>query len=317
MRLTSTQLVDANWNKMKNGDLAQLADYALTKGVDLLVWYNSGGPHNKVEEAPRDLMHKREERRAAFAKLQELGIKGIKVDFFQSDKQAIIQQYIDILEDAADFKLVVNFHGCTLPKGWRRTYPNLLTMEAVRGGECYKFDPSYPDRAPAHLAILPFTRGVVGPTDYTPGGFSENTHPHKTTFGFELALPLILESGITHYTDTPEKILGLPGYAVKWLKELPTVWDETKMLAGYPGEYAVIARRKGKNWFIAGINGQSKQQTVNLNFAEFILPGSQLSLIEDENGSLTQKTITIADKLKQITIPGYGGFAGHTEQNTP
>lgn len=310
-------LVDANWNRMENGNLTQLTDYAKTKGVDLLVWYNSGGPHNTVEEEPRDLMHEREKRRAEFAKLQKLGIKGIKVDFFQSDKQAIIQQYIDLLEDAADYELVVNFHGCTLPKGWRRTYPNLLTMEAVKGGECYKFDGSFPDGAPAHLAILPFTRGVVGPTDYTPGGFSENTHPHETTYGFELALPLILESGIIHYTDTPEKTIGLPEYAVEWLRDLPATWDETRMLGGYPGEYVVMARRKGEDWFLAGINGQSKPQTVVLDIAKFAPTGSRLWVIQDQDGDLVEQSISVDKRKVRITMPAYGGFTGRTDHSVP
>ncbi|MEQ8704964.1 MAG: glycoside hydrolase family 97 catalytic domain-containing protein [Phaeodactylibacter sp.] len=314
-------LVDANWDRMQNGDLAQLADYAKTKGVDLLVWYNSGGPHNSVEEAPRDRMHLRDSRRAEFAKLQKLGIKGIKVDFFQSDKQELIKQYIGILEDAADFELIVNFHGCTLPKGWRRTYPNLLTMEAVRGGECYKFDASYPERAPAHLAMLPFTRGVVGPTDYTPGGFSDNTHPHKTTYGFELALPLVLESGIIHYTDTPEKIIGLPDYAVNWLRDLPATWEETRLLAGYPGQYAIVARRKGQIWYLGGINGQAQQQSVVLDLNALLPTGSRLEIIQDQrpgsSPALSQKTIAIDQRAVRITLPAFGGFVGCATNQQP
>jgi hypothetical protein len=308
-------LVDANWNQMENGDLAQLADYARSKAVDLLVWYNSGGPHNTVEEEPRDQMHVKTRRRTAFSDLQKLGVKGIKVDFFQSDKQAIIQQYIDILEDAADFELVVNFHGCTLPKGWRRTYPNLLTMEAVRGGECYKFDASYPEKAPAHLAILPFTRGVVGPTDYTPGGFTRNTHAHKTTYGFELALPLVLESGIIHYTDTPEKILSLPDYAIEWLRELPAVWEETKILAGYPGNYVVVARRSGQKWYLAGINGQGTQQSVVLDLNAFAPLGSRLEIIQDQGSdaqSLSKGDIAIDKRSIRLELTPFGGFVGYT-----
>lgn len=125
-------LVDANWNRMQNGTMEELAAYAKTKNVGLFLWYNSGGKHNVVTEEPRNLMDNSEARRAEFERISKLGIKGIKVDFFQSDKQDIIRQYTDILKDAADFKLLVNFHGCTMPKGWRRTWPNLLSMEAVR-----------------------------------------------------------------------------------------------------------------------------------------------------------------------------------------
>ncbi len=189
-------LVDANWNRMKNGDLEKLAAYAKEKGVQLLVWYNSGGPNNVVTEEPRDLMHTPEARREAFAMLRDLGVAGVKIDFFQSDKQPIIQQYIDILEDAAEYQLLVNFHGCTLPRGWARTYPHLLTMEAVFGAEAYKFAERYPAYAPTHNTILPFTRNVVGSMDFTPVALSMSTHPRRTTTAHELALPVVFESGL-------------------------------------------------------------------------------------------------------------------------
>ena len=133
-------LVDANWNIMKNGTIHDLIAYARSKGVGLLLWYNSGGPHNSVTEQPRGTMDIRDVRRFEFERLKQWGIKGVKIDFFQSDKQDIMQLYLDILKDAADYQLMVYFHGCTLPRGWERTYPNLMTMEAVRGAECYSFD---------------------------------------------------------------------------------------------------------------------------------------------------------------------------------
>ena len=308
-------LVDANWNHMENGDLEKLAKYAEKKNIGLLVWYNSGGKHNEVPEEPRDLMDNTKARKKEFEKIAGMGIKGIKVDFFQSDKQGIIQQYTDILKDAADHHLVVNFHGCTLPKGWRRTWPNLLTMEAVRGGECYRFDSKYPESAPSHLAIVPFTRNAVGPADYTPGGFSDNTYPHLTTFAFELALPVVFESGIMHYKDTPEQTMALPVYAINFLKEMPVVWDDTKYIAGYPGKDAVIARRKGKRWYIAGINGEAfeKELTIDLSITgdapssvEIISDGAsarelQYDSLDSNNGKLT------------IHMKPFGGFAGFWE----
>ncbi len=237
-------LVDANWNRMKNGNIEKLVKYADDKNVGLLLWYNSGGKHNVVEEEPRDLMDDAKTRRKEFERISKMGIKGIKVDFFQSDKQEIIGQYVGILKDAAEFGLLVNCHGCTLPKGWRRTWPNLVSMESVRGAECYKFAPEFPAKGPSHITILPFTRNAVGPCDYTTGGFSDSEYPHLTTYGFELALPLILESGIMHHSDSPEMTLSLPSYAVDFLKEIPVTWDDTKYLAGYPGKDVVIARKK-------------------------------------------------------------------------
>ncbi len=160
-------LVDANWNIMHGGDLEQLVAYAAERGVGLLVWYNSAGPHNTVTEQPRDLMFDRDIRRAEFARLEGLGVRGVKVDFFQSDKPDIIRLYLDILQDAADYHLMVDFHGSTIPRGWSRTYPNLMTMEGVRGAESYTFDPTYSDNAPLQNTILPFTRNVIGPMDYS------------------------------------------------------------------------------------------------------------------------------------------------------
>ncbi|MEO1624153.1 MAG: glycoside hydrolase family 97 catalytic domain-containing protein, partial [Bacteroidota bacterium] len=303
-------LVDANWNRMKNGSLEQLAKYAQTKDIGLLAWYNSGGPHNTVEEAPRDLMLDADMRKQEFERLQKMGIRGIKVDFFQSDKQAIIQQYIDLLEDAATYQLLVNFHGCTLPRGWRRTYPHLMTMEAVRGGECYIFAPEYPTRGPAHISALPFTRGVVGPTDYTPGGFSNNNHPHLTTHGFELALPFLIESGITHMVEKPAALQSLPDFAQELLRELPVVWDETRFIAGYPGKEAVLARRKANKWYISGINGEAKSKALDVDLSSLLEGSASISIIRD--GQKVDDLILEKKQLDQtplrLDLPAYGGF---------
>ncbi|MGD2094987.1 MAG: glycoside hydrolase family 97 N-terminal domain-containing protein, partial [Phycisphaerales bacterium] len=154
-------LIDANWTIMKNGTIHDLIAYAKEKGVGLFFWYNSGGPHNQVTEKPRGAMFNGDVRRFELDMLKRWGIKGIKVDFFQSDKQDIIRLYHDILKDAADYQIMVNFHGCTLPRGWSRTYPHLMTMEAVKGEECYSFDRLYPKMALSLNTIVPFTRNAV------------------------------------------------------------------------------------------------------------------------------------------------------------
>ena len=258
-------LVDANWNLMKNGDLKKLVEYANEKGVGILVWYNSGGPHNEVGEQLRDAMHLRERRREEFKKLHDWGVKGVKIDFFQSDKPHIIKLYHEILEDAADFNILCNFHGCTLPRGWRRTYPHLMSMEAVRGAECYSFDRSYPEAAPWHNTILPFTRNVVGPMDYTPVAFTDQTYPHITTNAHELALSVVFESGIVHFADKPDAYLEAPDFIRSFLRQIPVTWDQTRLLAGYPGKYSVIARQKDETWYIGAINGQEQEQQVALD----------------------------------------------------
>ncbi len=309
-------LVDANWNRMKNGTMEELAAYAASREVGLFLWYNSGGKHNVVTEEPRDLMADPEARRAEFERISQMGIKGIKVDFFQSDKQAIIQQYIDILQDAAECKLLVNFHGCTMPRGWRRTWPNLLSMESVRGEECYIFDPRFPELAPPNMSIIPFTRNAVGPVDYTPGGFSDNTYPHLTTYGFELALPVILESGILHLADTPERTLGLPDPAVDFLKEIPVVWDDTRFLAGYPGKDVVIARKSGSRWYIAGVNGENISKQLSVDLSVLGAPPAGIELIVDGEGPGDLQSTTlkpVEGELKLLLLP-YGGFAGYWEE---
>lgn len=305
-------LVDANWNNMKNGTLEDLAAYAKTKNVDLLVWYNSGGKHNSVEEAPRDLMFERTVRRNEFERIQEMGIKGIKVDFFQSDKPVIINQYVEILEDAADYELLVNFHGCTLPKGWRRTYPNLMTMEAILGGEAYIFSEEYPTKSPAHITTIPFLRGVAGPTDYTPGGFASIKMPHLTTYSFEAALPIVIESGITHYVSSPEIVASLPSFAVDLLKEVPSVWEATKYLYGYPGKEVVIARKSGNRWYIGGINGENKAKTLRIDLSAIAKADDAIALIidGDDARSLEQQNRQLKGTFLEVEVMPFGGFVG-------
>lgn len=303
-------LVDANWNKMINGDLKKIVKYAQSKGVGILLWYNSGGKHNVVKEAPRDLMDERRIRRREFARISEMGVKGIKVDFFQSDKQVIIKQYIEILEDAADYQLLVNFHGCTLPKGWRRTYPHLMTMEAVRGGESYIFDRNFPKQSPAHISTIPFLRNVVGSVDYTPGGFSNNHYAHLTTYGFELALPVIIESGICHFVEKPDRVYQLPGFAVEILREMPVVWDETRFLSGYPGKDVVIARRSGENWYIGGINSETTAKKIKPALEKIGIRGKSVEIIHDGTSpnELVYEIIGQEKAIPEINMPGLGGF---------
>ena len=303
-------LIDANWNRMKNGALKKLVKYANEKNIGLLIWYNSGGKHNVITEEPRDLMYNRDIRLKEFERISKLGIKGIKVDFFQSDKQEIIRQYIGILEDAAKYHLVVNFHGCTLPRGWRRTYPNLLTMEAFRGAENYKYDEKYPEAAPSMITTIPFVRGVVGSTDYTPLTLSNSKYPHLTTNGFELALPVIIESGLLHCSEN-QKVLRNQSNSVKsYLKEIPATWDEIKYLSGYPGKDVVLARRKGSKWFIAGINGEKKSKVFKLDLAKFQLKRKEITLITDAliGKAVKMEKTDIIDGKITINILPFGGF---------
>ncbi|MDA3821205.1 MAG: glycoside hydrolase family 97 catalytic domain-containing protein [Bacteroidales bacterium] len=306
-------LVDANWNNMKDGNVSEAISYGNRKGIGTLLWYNSGGAHNEVSEEPRDKMWDPEIRKAEFEKIAKWGAKGVKVDFFQSDKQEIIKQYLGILKDAAANNILVNFHGCTLPRGWNRTYPNMLTLEAARGAESYKFAPEYPENAPWHNTVLPFTRNAVGPMDFTPVCLSDVTYPHLTSFAHELALPVIFESGITHMADKVEMYLSMPEYAKDFLMNVPAVWDELKFIDGYPGEFIVLARRSGDTWYVAGLNGNNSETKLSLN-TSFLEEGDyNFRMIADGayRNAMNFGVATISTKqIIKIPAIAYGGFVG-------
>jgi len=304
-------LVDANWDLMEGGNIEQLVKYADSKNVGILMWYNSGGAHNKVTERPRDIMADPVKRKEEFKKLAGWGVKGVKVDFFQSDKQGIIRQYFDILKDAADNNIMVNFHGCTLPRGWNRTWPNLVSMEAVRGAECYGFDSLFTSLAPTHNATIAFTRNVVGSMDYTPVTFTDQRFPHITTFGHELALSVLFESGIVHFADRVSAFRELPSVPKDFLKNLPVAWDESLLIAGDPGKYCVMARRKGKTWYIAGINGTNEPQHWMLDLDRLKKEKLEGTMITDGPDGKSFKTspfgINAADQL-HVGALARGGF---------
>jgi hypothetical protein len=305
-------LVDANWTIMEDGNIHEVLRYANQKNIGVLLWYNSGGPHNVVTEKPRDTLTYEPVRQFELKMLRDWGVKGIKVDFFQSDKQATIDLYQSILKDAAANRIMLNFHGCTLPRGWDRRHPHLMSMEAVRGEECYIFDPKYPEAAPVQNAILPFTRNAVGPMDYTPVGFSDNRYPHLTTVAHELALAVLFESGWLHFTDKAEAYLSLPSEPKQFLKEVPVAWDDTRFVAGYPGEFAVLARRKGKTWYIAGINGtkQPKQLSVKPG-AWLAAPRYAVTVIGDGQTARTfqsqSRNLSKGEQFEVNMLPA-GGF---------
>ena len=229
-------LIDAEWDRMRGGDIEDALAYARQKGVRPIVWYNSSTNWINGAPTPYYRLNDREDRRREFQWLRDNGAAGVKVDFFRGDKVEDMDYYLDILEDAAEYSLTVNFHGATLPRGWQRTYPHMVSVEAVYGAEWYNNTPLLTTEAARHNATLPFTRNVVGPMDYTPGTFSDSQHPHITTDCHELALTILFESGIQHMPDRPETYRSLPGKVRSLLSTLPSAWDDTRLLAGYPGD---------------------------------------------------------------------------------
>ena len=307
-------LIDAFWDTQIGNDLLKdLAGYAKSKNVGVLVWYNSAGEWNTTPIDPKNRLLSHEDRIKEFGWLKEIGIKGIKVDFFGGDGQSMMAYYQDILEDAAKYQLLVNFHGCTIPRGWNRTYPNLVTMESVKGFEFTTFEQANADQVVSHCAMLPFTRNVVGPMDFTPVSFLETPNiERKTSNAFELALSVIFQSGVQHYALLPEDFEKVPSFIKKFLKDLPASWDDIKYIDGYPGEHVVLARKSSKGWHIAGINANPESIELNLDLS-FISNQVQESvvLITDgkDNRSFVQKDIELDSNGKlNIEIQPNGGF---------
>ena len=253
-------LVDADWDrKIGDAKMKELADYAKTKNVGLLAWYNSSGAWNDTEYSPKSALLTKQARAKEFARMKAIGVKGLKVDFFGGDGASMQAYYVDLLKETAAAGLLLNFHGATLPRGWARTYPNLLTAEAVKGLEFTTFTQEDQDKVPRHAAMLPFARNLFDPMDFTPMVFADIPNIKRATRnGFELAESVVFLSGIQHFAETPEGMATVPAYVKGLLRELPRHWDEVRFLDGEPGKFVVLARRAGKQWFIAGINADEQ-----------------------------------------------------------
>ncbi|KOS06086.1 alpha-glucosidase [Flavobacterium akiainvivens] len=299
-------LIDAGWDwRIGIDKIKELVAYAKERNVKLILWYNSAGDWNTVKYTPKDRFLTEESREKEFKWLHDMGIAGVKIDFFGGDGQSMIAYYHDILKSALKHKILVNFHGATLPRGWQRTYPNLMTAEAIKGFEFISFEQNVADAAPQHCAMLPFGRNLYDPMDFTP--MSLDVIPNinrRSTAAFELALPTLFLSGVQHLAEIPEGMAKQPDYVVNYLKDIPAAWDETKLLAGYPGKDVVMARRKGTTWYITGINGENKAKTLDID----------LSFIKKDGFIITDGA---TDKWESKTVkPGkttasfkpYGGF---------
>lgn len=301
-------LIDVDWDRKIGYDgIKKLADYAKTKNVSLLLWYNSAGNWNTVKYTPKDLMLTHESRMKEFARIKNMGIKGVKIDFFAGDGQSVIQYYIDILKDAAANGLMVNFHGATLPRGWARTYPHLLTAEAVRGFENVTFGQNDADREAEICTMLPFTRNAFDPMDYTPVNLYkvQSSIQRKTSNAFQLALSVLFLSGIQHYAESPEGMSKVDERVKEVLRTLPDAWEEVKFVGGYPGKYVVIARRAASKWYIAGINAQATAQKVQIDPAAF---GKTKGRLITEGGDAFSFNIENINTAKALEIKASGGF---------
>ena len=302
-------LIDAEWDEMgklpsnEGKTIEDAVAYAKAQGIKPLIWYNSSVGWVNGAPTPKFRLNKPEDREKEFAWCEKIGVAGVKIDFFSGDDQRNMDYCIDLLESAARHHLLVNFHGATIPRGWQRTWPNLMSTEGVYGAEWYNNVATFTAKAASHNATLPFTRNVIGPMDYTPCAFSDSQHPHITTHAHELALTVLFESALQHLADRPESLLAQPKEVKDFFGQLPTAWDETRYVSGYPGESVVLARRQGTTWYVAGINGTDSERTlaVPLGFVK----GKNITLFADGDPWM----ISRPGKLpKQITCKSRGGF---------
>ena len=302
-------LIDAEWDEMdklpsnEGKTIEDAVAYAKAQGIKPLIWYNSSVGWVNGAPTPKFRLNKPEDREKEFAWLEKIGVAGVKIDFFSGDDQRNMDYCIDLLENAARHHLLVNFHGATIPRGWQRTWPNLMSTEGVYGAEWYNNVGTFTNKAACHNATLPFTRNVIGPMDYTPCAFSDSQHPHITTHAHELALTVLFESALQHLADRPESLLAQPQEVQRFFGMLPSVWDETRYVSGYPGESVVLARRRGDTWYVAGINGTNQERTFSMSLG--FVKGKCITLFADgEPWAISQPT-----KLpKQITCKPRGGF---------
>lgn len=305
-------LIDADWDRKIGYDrIKELADYAASKNVKLILWYNSSGPWNTTVYSPKNALLTHEQRLAEFKRIREMGIAGIKVDFWPGDGQSAIGYYYDMMKDAALNHLIVNFHGTTVPRGWSRTFPNLVAMESIRGFEFTTFDQKDTDKAPKHLTMMPYARNVVGPMDFTPVCFGEIVgKKRRTSNGFELALTVVLQSGVTHFVEIPESMAKQPDYVKEYMRNVPRSWDDVKLLDGYPGKFVVMARRCGEKWYIGGINSCAEPMKVNVNLESLNLKSDKALVITDgeNNRSFKQTRIDVTNHSLEIELNSCGGF---------
>ena len=303
-------LIDAEWDEMKNGKTIEDAvKYAVSHNVKPLIWYSSSIGWIDGAPGPKFRLNKPEDREKEFAWLEKIGVAGVKIDFFSGDNQFNMNYCIDLLQSAAKHHLTVNFHGATLPRGWQRTYPNLLSTEAVYGAEWYNNGPTFTNKAAAHNATLPFTRNVVGSMDYTPCAFSDSQNPHITSNAHELALTVLYESGLQHIADRPESLLAQPKEVQDFFGQLPAAWNDTKFVGGYPADYVVIARQSNGKWYVAGINGTDNEREITVNL-DFIKDGKFTMFADSGNADSPWAISNIdANSLpKSVKMLPRGGF---------
>ncbi|MCS3554587.1 MULTISPECIES: glycoside hydrolase family 97 protein [unclassified Sphingobacterium] len=309
-------LVDNWWDsKIGRDKIEALIGYGKDKGVGICLWYNSNGFWNDAPQTPKNMMNIATARKKEMAWMQSVGIKGIKVDFFGGDKQETMKLYEDILSDANDYGLSVIFHGCTLPRGWERMYPNFVGSEAVLASENLIFTQHANDNEAFNASLHPFIRNAVGSMDFGPVLLNKKHNREnnggmirKTTETFQLATAVLFQTPVQNFGITPNNLTEMPKHVIDFMKAVPTTWDETVLIDGYPGKYVVLARRHADRWYIAGINAEKKEKELTIHLP--MLSGEKWQLYTDNKDRTAQyKEIPVQkNKLVKVTLQADGGF---------
>ena len=301
-------LIDNWWDtKIGREKIEQLAAYGKEKSVGLSLWYNSNGFWNDAPQTPKNKMNTASARKQEMAWMQRIGIKGIKVDFFGGDKQETMKLYEDILSDANSYGLTVIFHGCTLPRGWERMYPNYVGSEAVLASENLIFTQHANDNEAFNATLHPFIRNAVGAMDFGPVLLNKRHNQknnggttRKTSETFQLATAILFQTPVQNFGITPNNLTEMPGHVISFMKNVPTTWDETVLIDGYPGKYCVLARRHDKTWYIAAINAE--KTTKNITISLPMLTGKEIALYADKDNREPELNKVKLQKNKQITL---------------
>ena len=308
-------LVDSWWdNNMGYQKMEKLVEYARSKGIGIFLWYSSSGYWNDIEQSPINKMDNAIIRKQEMSWMQKLGVKGIKVDFFGGDKQETMRLYEDILSDADDHGLMVIFHGCTLPRGWERMYPNYVGSEAVLASENLIFNQHFCDNEAFNACLHPFIRNTVGCMEF--GGTFLNKRlnrgndggtTRRTTDVFQLATAVLFQNPIQNFALAPNNLTDAPQLCIDFMKQVPTTWDEVRFIDGYPGKYIVLARRHGDTWYVAGIN--ATQEPLKLKVDLPMLSGKTVSCYKDDKKQqpMCESLKVKADKKVQLYILPQGG----------
>ncbi len=320
-------LVDNWWDTQIGRErMAELSRYAQSRGVGLMLWYNSNGAQNNAPQGPKNCMSTSVQRKREMTWLQSIGVKGIKVDFLGSDKQHTMQLYEDILSDANDYGLQVIFHGCTLPRGWERMYPNFVSSEAVLASENVFFTDYHARREAFELCMHPFCRNTLASMDW--GGTimnkylsrdNKSRHRRYTSDVFEMAAAIVCQSRIQCIAIQPNNLTELPGEVLDFLKRVPAEWDETRFIDGYPGHYVVLARRHGDDWYVVGLNAGDKELKLKLSLP--MLGKQPLKLYADKAVKDSLWPVTVLKTLKpdrkdqvKVSMLPKGGFIIHPDK---